>query len=266
MIVQDGVAFITGAASGMGRATARRLAAEGMKVCALDINAEGVRAVADEIGGLAIVCDVSDQAQVEAAVAHCVAELGVPDVAHLNAGIGTGMPIADFDGARYKQATGVNLDGVVYGTAAVSKAMRERTDGRRGGAIVITSSTGGIAPFAGDAVYALTKFGLIGWGRSIAVALAPDGIAVHVICPGLTDTGFLGPVRDFLVANEIPMITSEQIADCVVYALRQPPETSGTCWVFMDPQQTEPFPFQFAELPPDETAARIGAALANVKF
>ncbi len=266
MNLQGGVAFITGAASGMGRATARRLAAEGMKVCALDINAEGVQAVADEIGGLAIACDVSDQAQVQAALARCVAELGVPTVAHLNAGIGTGMPLTDFDAARYRQATGVNLDGVVYGTIAISTAMRERTDGVRGGAIVITSSTGGIAPFAGDAVYALTKFGLIGWGRSIALALQPDDIAVHVICPGLTDTGFLGPVREFLVANEIPMITSEQIADSVVFALHQPAETTGTCWVFMDPKQSEPFPFTFAELPPDETAARIGAALANVKY
>lgn len=262
----DRVALVTGAASGMGRATARRLAAEGMRVCVLDINGDGVRAVAAEFGGLAIECDVSDQAQVDAAVARCVAELGAPSVAHLNAGIGTGMLIEHFDGATYKKATGVNLDGVVYCTAAVSRAMRERSDGLPAGAIVITASTGGLEPFAADPVYALTKFGLIGWGRSMALALAPAGIAVHVVCPGLTDTGFLGGVREFLVANNIPMITSEQIADSVVYALRQPAETSGTCWIFMNPTQTEPFPFEFASLPPDDTANLIATALASVEF
>lgn len=266
MDFNNGVALVTGAASGMGRATVRRLAAEGMTVCALDVDAPGVQAVAEEVGGLAITCDVGDQAAMEAAVARCVQELGVPDVAHLNAGIGTGMALSDFDGDLYRKARGVNLDGVVYGTAAVSRAMRERADGRRGGAIVITSSTGGLQPFAADAVYALTKFGLIGWGRSVALALAPDDIAVHVLCPGLTDTAFLGAVRDFLVAHEIPMITSEQIADTVVFALNQPIETSGSCWVYMRPDQAEPFAFEFASLPPDDTGDRIAAALATVQY
>jgi NAD(P)-dependent dehydrogenase (short-subunit alcohol dehydrogenase family) len=266
MELNSGVAFVTGAASGMGRGTARRFAAEGMKVCVVDIDAAGVQAVADEIGGLAVVADVSDAAQVEAAVARCVTELGVPDVAHLNAGIGSAMQITAFDLATYRKQTGVNIDGVVFGAAAVAKAMRERTDGGRGGAIVITSSVGGLQPFAGDPIYALTKFATIGFARSIAPALAPDGITVQVICPGLTDTAFLGAVRDFLVANNVPMITPEQIADVVVHALNAPPETSGTCWVFMDPFATEPFPFEFAELPPDETAARIAAALENVQY
>lgn len=263
-VVAGGVALVTGAASGMGRAAAQRFHAGGMTVCCVDIDDEGVGAVAAAIGGLAVVADVADPAQVQAAVQRCVEELGAPDLAFLNAGIGSGMTIDHFDVATYQRQRGINLDGVVYGVDAVRRAMVARSDGRRGGSIAVTASTAGLQAFPGDPVYTLTKWALIGFMRSIAISMAPEGISVHTICPGLTDTGFLGEVRAFLVANEVPMITPEQIADAVVHMVSRPPETTGTVWVFSDPDQLEPTPFAFAELPPDPTAERIMRALGQI--
>src|SRR6516165_2508584 len=120
MELRGRVALVTGAGSGMGRATAKRLVDEGMNVCALDINADAVRAVAEPLGALAITCDVSDVDQVDAAFARCVEHFGRLDLAHLNAGISIAWSgdIAELDVANYRRALGVNLHHVVYGARA----------------------------------------------------------------------------------------------------------------------------------------------------
>jgi NAD(P)-dependent dehydrogenase (short-subunit alcohol dehydrogenase family) len=214
------VALVTGGGSGIGRATAHRLAAEGMRVCVVDVN--------------------GDSAQVDAAFAACIEHFGGIDLAHLNAGITTGKPdLATITDEDYARVRGVNLDGVFFGARATIRAIRARTDGREGGVIVATASIAGLDPVGSpDPIYPLTKHGVIGLVRALAPALAGEGITVHAICPGLTDTAILpDEVKTVFAGMGIPMAKPDQVADAVVAAATAGPELSGTCWV-VHPHET----------------------------
>jgi NAD(P)-dependent dehydrogenase (short-subunit alcohol dehydrogenase family) len=242
------VALVTGGGSGIGRASARRLAAAGMRVCVVDMNGDAARAVADEIGGLAVTADVSDSAQVDAAFAACIKAFGGVDLALLNAGIATLQNLGTLTDEDYERTRGVNLDGVVFGARAAIRAIGERTDGRKGGVIIATASVAGIDPTGVPSpIYALTKHGVVGLVRALAPALANEGIAVHAICPGLTDTAiFPDPIKAAFVGMGIPMAAPDQVADAVVAAAIAGPEASGTCWV-VQPDKT--YAHQFNDVP-----------------
>jgi NAD(P)-dependent dehydrogenase (short-subunit alcohol dehydrogenase family) len=225
------VALVTGGGSGMGRGTARRLVAEGMQVCVVDINGDAAQAVADEIGALAFTADVSDSAQIDAAFAACIAEFGGVDLAYLNAGIGVQGDFANFSDEDYKRIRGVNQDHVVYGSRALVRAVNSRTDGRTGGVIVATSSIAGLDPSPPSPLYTLTKFAVVGLIRALGPLLARDGITTHAICPSVTDTALLQNTRPFMEKLGITLVTPEQIADAVVTAATAGPELTGTCWV-----------------------------------
>jgi NAD(P)-dependent dehydrogenase (short-subunit alcohol dehydrogenase family) len=247
------VALVTGAASGIGRATARRLAAEGMRVSCVDLDAEGARRVADEVGGTATAANVSHAAESDAAFAHCVAELGGVDLAYLNAGIAIARPdIGALEDDEYARILGVNVDGVVFGTRTAIRTMRAQG---RGGVIVATASLAGIVPFALDPIYALTKHAVVGFMRSLAPTVEDDGIAVHAICPGLTDTPIMGDeTREMLRAAEFPLMAPEQIAEAVVAAATAP--TTGTCWVCQPGR--DPIPYEFRDVPGPRTKGAKG--------
>jgi NAD(P)-dependent dehydrogenase (short-subunit alcohol dehydrogenase family) len=240
------VALVTGAASGMGRATVERLAAEGMQVCGLDVNDDALRAVTGPVGGLAIACDASKADQIDAAFAQCLEHFGRLDLAHLNAGISLKWSgdIAELDLDDYYRAIGVNLDHVVYGARAAVRAMRQRADGSRGGAIVATASIAGLEPVPMDPVYAITKHGVIGLIRSIAPNLAAEGIGVHAICPNTTDTAMVSQgTRDFLAGKGVALVPAEAIADTVVIAATSPIEATGSCWVVNPGEPASAFEF-----------------------
>jgi NAD(P)-dependent dehydrogenase (short-subunit alcohol dehydrogenase family) len=250
MELEGRVALVTGAGSGMGRASVQRLAAEGMHVCALDINGDAARAVAEPIGALAITCDVSDAEQVDAAFAQCFEHFGRLDLAHLNAGISMSWSgdVAELDLGNYHRLLGVNLHHVVYGARAAVRAMRQRSDGSTGGAIVATSSIAGVEPFPGDLVYTIAKHGVVALVRSIAPNLAAEGIAVHAICPNTTDTAMLSQgTKDFLAGKGVALVPAEAIAGTVVLAATSPMETTGTCWI-VNPDEA-PFAFGFNDVP-----------------
>lgn len=241
------VALITGGGSGIGRATAQRLAAEGMRVCVLDIDADAAAATAGPLGGLGLSCDVSDLEQVERAFNRCIDELGGLDLALLNAGITIRWSgdIGALDLADYRKSVGVNLDGVVFGVAAAVRAMRSvDVEGVR--AILATASLAGVTPWYPDPVYALGKHAVVGLMRSVAPSLAPEGIAVHTICPGITETGVLGDRRALVERIGVPVMEPEAIADAVLVAATTPMEATGTVWVA---QHGKPaWPMEFPEL------------------
>src|SRR5215218_4834942 len=117
MELRDKVALVTGGASGLGRATALALAAAGVEVVIADLDQDGGRAVAEQVGGHFLACDVSDFDANLALVAAAVDTTGGIDIAYLNAGIASGCSVGeDFALEKYRLANGVNLDGVVFGT------------------------------------------------------------------------------------------------------------------------------------------------------
>lgn len=244
------VALVTGGGSGIGRATAVRLAAEGMRVCVLDVDGVAAEAVAETVGGVGLACDVSSPDQVNAGFAECVHRLGGLDVAFLNAGITIGWSgdIAALDVADYRRSLGVNVDGVVFGAIAAVRAMRARP-GSPDGAILATASLAGVIPWHPDPVYSLGKHAVVGFMRSIAANLAADSITVHTICPGITETGVLGDRRSLVERIGVPVMEPGAIADGVIAALQSPAESSGSCWIVRHGKVPWPMVFPHVEGP-----------------
>lgn len=190
---------MTGAASGLGEATARRLAAAGVHVVVLDRDDERGRAVADELGGTYAPADVTETEPVAAAVAAAMAAGPLRAVVNC-AGIGmagrtidrSGVP---FDLAVFERVVKINLIGTfnVIRLAAAAMATTEPVDadGTRG-AIVNTSSVAGIEGQTGQAAYSASKGGVIGLTLPVARDLASIGVRVNTICPGLMDTPLFG--------------------------------------------------------------------------
>ena len=250
-LLEGKIALITGAASGIGRATAERLAAEGASVVALDIDEANGKQVAEKIGGEFHAADVGDAGRWSEVVADVSARHGGIDIAYLNAGIPTHPPtpndpglMAAFDmatlsDAAYRRIMSVNVDGVVFGARAVLPAMAARG----GGAIVATASVAGLIAFAQDPIYTLTKHAVVGLTRSLAPLLAPQGITLNAICPGVVDTNILGPGTAQRARDAgIPVIAPEQIAEAVLKAVTSG-ETGGL-WVCLAEQDSWRYEFR----------------------
>ena len=192
------VAVITGAASGMGRATAHLFADEGAKVAVLDRTEDGVAAVVDEItgaGGTAAgwAVDVTDADRVHAVVAEIVEQLGPPDALVNNAGVSIPAPIdgPDFD-AQWATTIAVNLTAHTTTIRACLPHLTREGQGR----IVNIASTEGIGGSAYISPYTASKHGVIGLSRSLAVELGPTGVTVNVVCPGPIHTGMTAEIPD----------------------------------------------------------------------
>jgi NAD(P)-dependent dehydrogenase (short-subunit alcohol dehydrogenase family) len=207
------IALVTGGASGIGRASATRLVAEGATVVVVDVNEDGAK-LAAELGGRFIHADVASSADWDRVAAACRDD-GL-DYAHLNAGIVTGVrDVTELTDAQYRRIMGVNVDGVVFGVRALAPLMRERG----GGAIVATASMAGLIAFAGEPVYTLTKHAVVGLVRGAAVSLADHNITINAVCPGIVDTPMTSPGRDMLLQRGIKLLPPEQVADAVVGAI-----------------------------------------------
>ncbi|HEX6391665.1 MAG TPA: SDR family NAD(P)-dependent oxidoreductase, partial [Solirubrobacteraceae bacterium] len=233
---------ITGGASGLGRATALRLAQEGAVVVVADVDDAGGEAVARDVGGHYIHTDVSDLDANKAAVAFAIQQAGGVDLAYLNAGVTSGCGIGeDFDLTRYRRAMGINLDGVVFGAHAVSEAMRTS---QTQGAIVATASLAGLMGIPMDPIYSVNKHGVVGLTRAIGPVLAQHGIRFNAVCPGFADTAILEGAHDELTSQGFPIMTAEEVADVVVELFTN--DATGECWFV---QLNNHGPFRFSGIP-----------------
>jgi 2-hydroxycyclohexanecarboxyl-CoA dehydrogenase len=173
-------AVVTGAGSGIGRATALRLARSGAEVFAVDIDLESARRTAQECGAEARRCDVSDRA----AVGELAAELGPVDVLVNNAGVGLVGNFLDGTPEDWDWLRGVNLDGVVYGCHAFGGPMVERGRGH----VVNVASGAGYLPHQTLTAYCATKAAVIMLSQCLRADWAPHGVGVSAICPGVINT------------------------------------------------------------------------------
>jgi NAD(P)-dependent dehydrogenase (short-subunit alcohol dehydrogenase family) len=226
MEIAGASAIVTGGASGLGGATARRLAADGMKVVVVDLNEAAGEAMASEINGAFVKADVQNEEEVNAAVAAAVEMAPLRALVNC-AGVGFAMRTIDRDGAPhpldvFQFVVGVNLVGtfncIRLAASAMSKNEPDATGER--GAIVNTASVAAFDGQIGQAAYSATKGGVVGMTLPIARDLSSVGIRVNSIAPGIMDTPMLAqlpePARESLgksVLHPKRLGTPEEFAD-----------------------------------------------------
>lgn len=188
MSLDGKVCLITGAAGGLGSATARRLAAEGVRLVLVDVDRDRLAALAAELPGPVLVHtgDVASEADVDAAVAAGVAEFGRIDLHHLNAGIpGPLVRLPDLSVADWDRVMGINLRGVFLGVRAAFRQY-ERQEG--GGAIVLTASIASLRGSDDLLAYQASKHGVLGLLKGAALYGGPIGVRVNAVAPGIVPT------------------------------------------------------------------------------
>lgn len=233
------VALVTGAASGLGRAVATALAARGAQVMCADVDEAGGKAVAEELGGTFVRCDVRSLEENRAAVAATEATYGGLDLLYANAGVSSGIGLGEeFDEERYRHVMGVNLDGVVFGIHAALPAFERRG----GGAIVATASLAGLTAVPLDPLYAANKHAVVGLVRSLAAMKEQRGVRINAVCPGFSESKIIAPFREALVAQGLPIIPAEQVADTVLALFDG--DMSGECWFVQAGRESQPFGFR----------------------
>ena len=228
--LQGKVALVTGAASGIGRETAHRLATEGAKVFCVDIDDKGALATVDEIataGGVADAqgADVASASDVEECVTAAVARFGRLDVMVNIAGVEHFAPVTEMLEADFERVMAINLKGTWLGTKYAAAAM---VAAGRGGSIINMSSLAGLVGFPGLTAYCASKAGVVMLSRTAAVELRPAGIRVNAVCPAFIDTPMQRramSVFDQLLGAEgasLPMIERMQ------GRMGQPSDVTGT--------------------------------------
>ncbi|MGN6270198.1 MAG: SDR family NAD(P)-dependent oxidoreductase [Sphingomonas sp.] len=231
MRLDNKLAIVTAAASGMGRAGVERFVREGARVAAIDINPDALDTLAGEFGRERVIPITADLASAQGAldsIDQAAEALGGADILWAHAGMPGPASVENLDLAAYDKTIALNVTSAALGAGRVAPHMRRRG----GGAIVFTASISGLVGSMMSPIYSAAKWGVVGLGKSLALAMAPDNIRVNVVCPGLADTpmkiGFTGRSGDpaEAAANEakvvgaVPMgrlVKAGEVADAVLW-------------------------------------------------
>jgi NADP-dependent 3-hydroxy acid dehydrogenase YdfG len=222
-------ALVTGASAGIGAATARKLASDGADVALVARREDRLTELADEIAAdhgvdtHVVPADVSDQAQVTAAVESTVDTLGSLDGVVVNAGVGRGSDVETLSDEQYRTMMGVNVDGAFYTARESLPHLREAA-----GSLVFVGSFAGQYPRPFNPVYAATKWWLRGFAHSLAGQVGDDDIGVTVVNPSEVRSEFGSeegtPFNERFEPGEVT--EPEEVADAIAFAMRQEPPTT----------------------------------------
>lgn len=213
--LQDRTAFVTGASRGIGAAVARQLHAAGAHVALASRSGDDLGLD----GALGIACDVTDLAGVDAAVAAAADRFGGLDIVVANAGVGAYGPFAELPWEKVTAMVDVNL----MGTLHTARAAIPHLIARGGGDLLAVASVAGLRAFPGESVYNASKFGQVGFIRSLDHELREHGIRCTSICPGGVATDFaMGDGREPDMPELEAMMTPDEVADVVLFALTRP--------------------------------------------
>jgi NADP-dependent 3-hydroxy acid dehydrogenase YdfG len=226
--LQDTVALVTGASSGIGEATARALAAQGAAVAVVARRKERLDALVAEIGGLAIEADVTDREQAIAAVERTAQDLGRLDIVINNAGVMLLGPIVDAPVEEWDRMIALNLQGLLYvAHAALPHLLRAaEREPRRVADLVNVSSVAGRRVGVGGGIYQLTKHGVGVFSEALRQEVTGRYVRSSLIEPGATESELVShvrrEVRDQLTANVEQKLRAEDIADAILYIVTRP--------------------------------------------
>jgi NAD(P)-dependent dehydrogenase (short-subunit alcohol dehydrogenase family) len=238
------VILITGATSGMGRAAAERIAAEGAKVVlaargkeAGDALVAGLRAAGRE--ATFIPADVTVEAEAAELVRQAVERYGRLDGAFNNVGAATAIgAVTDVDGDAWHADLALNFSSVFFGLKHQIPALRAAG----GGAILVTASLAGLVPMPSDPLYSLTKTAVVGYVRAMGEPLAADGIRINALCPGFADTAILGAARAEFVAAGFPLLDPAEVAAAFLAILDA--GRGGEVWFLQPGRAASPYRFR----------------------
>jgi 3-oxoacyl-[acyl-carrier protein] reductase len=215
-------ALVTGSTEGIGRAIAFSLGKAGYRVGVCARTAAKVETLLKDLAAAGIAaagrtCDVGDEAQVAALVAHVTERLGPVDVLVNNAGIGVIRPFAEITLAEWDAVMATNLRGLFLVTSAVLPGMRQRKQG----AVVNISSLAGKRGFPGGTAYSASKHAILGFSESLMLEVRKEGIRVVTICPGSVDTKMIH-AQDLFEKDPAKILQPEDVATAVLNVLQLP--------------------------------------------
>jgi NAD(P)-dependent dehydrogenase (short-subunit alcohol dehydrogenase family) len=212
---------VTGAAGGIGRALALRCAAEGARVAVTDVNADGLRAVGEELGasGVALPADITDERAVSELIERVESELGPVEVFFANAGVAIGEDPVDTPDEVWDQAFAVNVRAHIQAARRLLPGWLERGEGY----FVATASAAGLLTQIGSAPYAVTKHAAVAFAEWLSVTYGERGIRVSCLCPMGVRTAMLAgeELSHRVVRSAGDVLEPEQVADIVVAAIER---------------------------------------------